>query len=175
MKPYSTDLRLKIIEAKHKTNESIGQLAERFGVSYSFVSRLLKRYEATVSVEPNPHGGGKPPLLNSQKIKILEQLVEEDNDATLQELSVRLTETTGVKASLATICRVLQRLELTRKKKTLHADEAQSERVQNLRSQYWTTIGEVRLKDLVFIDETGVNLAMTRRYGRAKKGVSCLQ
>jgi transposase len=72
MEPYSTDLRLKIIEAKHKTNESIGQLAERFGVSYSFVSRLLKRYEATVSVEPNPHGGGKPPLLNSRKIEILE-------------------------------------------------------------------------------------------------------
>ena len=55
MKPYSTDLRRKIIEAKHKTNESIGQLAERFGVSYSFVSRLLKRYEATASVEPEPH------------------------------------------------------------------------------------------------------------------------
>ena len=118
MKPYSTDLRRKIIEAKHKTNESIGQLAERFGVSYSFVSRLLKRYEATASVEPEPHGGGKPPLLNSQQIEILEQLVQEDNDATLQELSVRLAERTGVKASLSTICRFLQRRELTRKKKT---------------------------------------------------------
>jgi hypothetical protein len=42
--------------------------------------------------------------------------------------------------------------------------------VQNLRSQYWKTIGEVRLQDLVFIDETGVNLAMNRRYARAKKG-----
>ncbi len=110
MKPYSTDLRWKIIEAKHKTNESIGQLAERFGVSYSFVSRLLKRYEATASVEPNPHGGGKLPLLNSQQIEILEQLVEEDNDATLQEYAERLTEKTGVKASLATICRCLQKL-----------------------------------------------------------------
>ncbi|MBE9019174.1 helix-turn-helix domain-containing protein [Chroococcidiopsidales cyanobacterium LEGE 13417] len=66
MKPYSTDLRRKIIEAKHKSNESIGQLAERFGVSYSFVSRLLKCYEAYSSVEPNPHGGGKPLLLNFQ-------------------------------------------------------------------------------------------------------------
>jgi len=170
MKPYSTDLRLKIIEAKHKTNESIGQLAERFGVSYSFVSRLLKRYEATASVEPNPHGGGKPPLLNSRQIEILNQLVEEDNDATLQHLSVRLTEKTGIKVSIPTICRLLQKLELTRKKKTVHANEAESERVQKLRSQYWTTIREVCLKDLVFIDETGVNLAMTRRYGRAKKG-----
>ena len=170
MKPYSTDLRRKIIEAKHKSNESIGQLAERFGVSYSFVSRLLKRYEATASVEPNPHGGGKPPLLNSQQIEILEQLVEEDNDATLQEYAERLTEKIGVKASLATICRFLQRLELTRKKKTLHAKEAESERVQNLRSQYWVTIDQVQLKDLVFIDETGINLAMTRRHARAKRG-----
>ncbi len=64
----------------------------------------------------------------------------------------------------------MQRLELTRKKKTLHANEAESERVQNLRSQYWTTIGEVQLKDLVFIDETGINLAMTRRHARAKRG-----
>ncbi len=39
-----------------------------------------------------------------------------------------------------------------------------------MRREYWTTIGEVKLSDLVFIDETGVNLAMTRRYARAIKG-----
>lgn len=170
MKPYSTDLRLKIIEAKHKSNESIGQLAERFGVSYSFVSRLLKRYKATASVEPNPHGGGNPPLLNSQQIEILKQLVEEDNDATPQEFSSRLTGKIGVKASLATICRFLQRLELTTKKRLYTKRQASSERVQNLRSQYWTTIGQVQLKNFVFIDETGINLAMTGRHARAKRG-----
>ena len=170
MKPYSKDFRTKIIETKQKTNESIQQIANRFQVSYSFVYRLLKRYKATASVEPTPHGGGKPPLLNSQQIELLSQLVEEDNDATLQQLSLRLTEKIGIKVSIPTICRLLQRLELTRKKKTLHADEAQTERVQKLRREYWTTIGEVCLKDLVFIDETGVNLAMTRRYARAKKG-----
>ncbi|MDV2992475.1 MAG: hypothetical protein N4J56_002129 [Chroococcidiopsis sp. SAG 2025] len=42
--------------------------------------------------------------------------------------------------------------------------------MQNLKSQYWRTIGDVQLKDLVFIDERSVNLAMTRCYGRAKKG-----
>lgn len=42
--------------------------------------------------------------------------------------------------------------------------------MQKLRREYWTTIGEVKPCDLVFIDETGVNLAMTRRYGRAKRG-----
>lgn len=170
MKPYSTDLRLKIIKAKHKRNESIGQLADRFGVSYSFVHRLLKCYEATISVKPKPHGGGKPPLLNSQQIEILSQLVEEDNDATIKQLSVRLTEKTGIKVSIPTLCRLLQRLELTRKKKTLHASVAQTERVQKLRREYWTTIREVKLSDLVFVDETGLNLAMTCHYARAKKG-----
>jgi len=117
MKPYSKDFRTKIVKTKQKTNESIQQIANRFQVSYSFVNRLLKRYEAMASVEPKPHGGGKPPLLNSQQIDVLRQLVEEDNDATLQQLSVRLTEKTGIKVSIPTICRLLQKLELTRKKR----------------------------------------------------------
>ena len=170
MKPYSTDFRTKIVETKYKTNESIGQIADRFGVSYSFVRKLLKRYEAKGTVEPVPHGGGKLPKLNLQQIEMVVELVEEDNDATLQQLCTCLEEKTGLKVSIPTMCRVLQKLELTRKKKTLHADEAQTERVQQLRREYWTTIEEVKLSDLVFIDETGVNLAMTRRYGRAKKG-----
>ena len=39
-----------------------------------------------------------------------------------------------------------------------------------MRREYWTTIGEVKLSDLVFIDETGVNIAMTRHFARATKG-----
>jgi transposase len=56
------------------------------------------------------------PYKGSQQIEILEQLVEEDNDATIKELSDRLAEKTSVKASISTICRCLQRRELTRKK-----------------------------------------------------------
>ena len=170
MKPYSNDFRTKIIETKHKTNQSIKQLANRFQVSYSFVQKLLKRYEITGSVEPSPHGGGKPPKLTSEQREIVLELVEEDNDATLEQLCHRLEAKTGIKVSVPTMCRLLQRWGLTRKKKTLHASEAESERVQKLRKQYWTTIGEVKLSDLVFIDETGVNLAMTLGYARAIKG-----
>ncbi|CAA9558710.1 Transposase [uncultured Synechococcales cyanobacterium] len=42
--------------------------------------------------------------------------------------------------------------------------------MQRLRVQYWQVIGQVRLEDLVFVDETGSNLAMTRRYARSPKG-----
>lgn len=62
------------------------------------------------------------------------------------------------------------KIKINQKKKTLHANEAETERVQNLRREYWNTIGKVKISDLVFIDETGVNLAMTRHYARAEKG-----
>ena len=87
MKPYSKDIRTKIIETKNNTNESTRQLAERFRVSYSFVNRLLRRYNNTNSIDPLPHGGGKTPLIDSEQFNIVKKLVEEDNDATLQELS----------------------------------------------------------------------------------------
>ena len=37
------------------------QIARRFLVSVSFVTRLLQLYRSTGSVEPRPHGGGNPP------------------------------------------------------------------------------------------------------------------
>ena len=117
MKPYSIDIRTKIIEARNNANESIRQLAERFRVSYSFVNRLLRRYESTNSVEPLPHGGGKQPLIDAEQLNIVKRFVEEDNDATLQELSDRLQQKTGIKVSIPTMCRLVQKLNLTRKKK----------------------------------------------------------
>lgn len=118
MKPYSRDIRTKIIEARNNTNESTRQLAKRFRVSYSFVNRLLRRYETTNSIEPLPHGGGKKPLIDSQQLNFVKELAEEDNDATLQELSDRLQEKTNIKVSISTMCRLVQKLNLTRKKNT---------------------------------------------------------
>jgi transposase len=57
------------------------------------------------------------------------------------------------------------------KKKSLHAAERDSERVQQARSNYREMIGSLEVSRLKFVDESGVNLAMTRRYGRAPKGL----
>ncbi len=46
------------------------------------------------------------------------------------------------------------------KKKSLHATQADSIRVQKLRVEYWELIRDVRPEDLIFIDETGINLTM---------------
>ena len=67
-------------------------------------------------MSPKPHGGGAKPKLNTQQLPVVTQLVEQDNDATLEELVTQLQERIGVKVSRATMGRVVQKLNLTRKK-----------------------------------------------------------
>jgi transposase len=62
-------------------------------------------------------------------------------------------------------------VELAPKKKSLHASERDTERVAKLRADYKQEISQILdVERLLFLDESGVNLAMTRLYGRAEGG-----
>ncbi len=117
MKAYSTDLRQKVIDAHKNEQGSQRQLAKRFSVSLSFVQSLLRRFYFCGTVEAKPHSGGQSAKLNSEQMALVALLVEEDNDATLVELCDRLQQKAGVKISRATMGRITQKLNLTRKKK----------------------------------------------------------
>jgi transposase len=54
MKPLPLELREKVVKAYNPGNTSIRQLATRFDVSKSFVERLLKRYQLTGDIQPQP-------------------------------------------------------------------------------------------------------------------------
>jgi transposase len=69
-----------------------------------------------------------------------------------------------------TIARALQRHKITRKKKTLHAQEQDSPRVQAQRKAFKKKLAAVDPDHLVFVDETGANTGMTRTHGRAPQG-----
>jgi transposase len=59
---------------------------------------------------------------------------------------------------------------ITTKKKSLHASERDTPRVQQARKGYRQRITTLDLRRLKFVDESSVNLAMTRLYGRAPTG-----
>lgn len=86
MKAYDQNLRQKIIEAFRNREGSYRKLAKRFHVSLSFIQTLLGRYLDTGSIEPLPHKSGNPPKIQEEHYPILQKLVEENNDATLEEL-----------------------------------------------------------------------------------------
>jgi transposase len=61
-------------------------------------------------------------------------------------------------------------LGVTTKKKSLHAAKRDTDRVQQARADYQALIQPLDCQRFKFIDELGVNLAMTRRFGRAPSG-----
>ena len=65
MKAYSMDLRLKIIETYQNEKISQKQLARRFRVSQSFITKLLRRYRETGEIAPLPFRGGVKLKLNA--------------------------------------------------------------------------------------------------------------
>lgn len=97
------------------------------------------------------------------------ELIEQNNDATLEELCELLKEKTGIGISRVTMGRMTKKLNFTWKRKTTHPTEKESERVQKLRREFWNEIRSVPVRDLGFIDEVGVK-AFIRLNGRAKKG-----
>ena len=103
MKAYSQDLRKRILETVQRGDGTLRQIARRFLVSVSFVTRLLQLHRSTGSLEPRPHGGGNPAVLGPEDLEQLRQLVRQQPDATLEELHQRL----GAWCSLMTISRAL--------------------------------------------------------------------
>ena len=110
MKPYSKNLRQKIIDTYLEEPGSIRQIAQRFKVSKSFVQKILKQYRETGTVAPLAHRGGKSPKLNSKQINLVAELVKQNNKVTLQQLCNMLESKTGVKVSRSTMSRIVRQL-----------------------------------------------------------------
>jgi transposase len=116
MRAYSRDLREKIVNACARQFGSQRAIAALFGVSRSFVEKLLHRYRTSGDLGPKPHAGGQKPRLEAAAWPVLQRLVQAHPDATLEELCTHLAAETGIRVSVPTMCRVLQRLRLPRKK-----------------------------------------------------------
>ena len=61
MRPYSMDLRERVAAAIDAGEGSQRQVAKRFRVSVSFVTRLVQRRRDAGALAPKPHGGGPRP------------------------------------------------------------------------------------------------------------------
>ena len=169
MKPYSLDLRQKIVSAYINGEGTFRQIARKFKISLSYVYRIIKQFLTLGRLVYLPIGGGPKPKLDSYKDLIF-NYIEECNDLTLSQLCDRLEKETQVKVSIATMCRFLQKHKITRKKKTTYAPKAQTDEIQLARVEYWQKIIPFDFKNLVFLDETGIQLGITQSYARSDRG-----
>jgi transposase len=109
---YSQDLRERVLEARG----SIRDVAERFGVSPSYVSKAGERLRSTGERTPKPRGGQRKPILAGRE-DVLRGRVAEVRDATLAELQTWLRESHGIKICIGALWNALQRMGLSFKKK----------------------------------------------------------
>lgn len=170
MKSYSTDLRTIVVEAYNDGEGTFQELAERFKVSQSSVVRWVRQFQRLGHLNPSVAKRGPKPTFDLDNLDILNQLVENSNDAILQEYQQTLAENHSIFVHISTIGRALHRYHLTRKKKSLRASEQEREDVQKERSEFFEKIEGIAPEDIVVLDESGANTALTRAYARSEKG-----
>ena len=116
MKAYSPDLRMRVVQAIDKKVGTQSEVAELFGVSRSFVKKVLRQRRQTGHLDPRPRSGGHVPIINGETLDLLRKRLTEQPNATLEELRQYLAQQTGVHVSTATLCRARRKLNLPRKK-----------------------------------------------------------
>ena len=107
------DLRDRVVGACDSGEWTREEIAEEFGVSTSWIRRLLQRRRETGEYRPKQGERGRKPVYSGQALERLDRLVEEQPDATLHELRDR----TGAACSLVTMSNTLKRLGYRRKKR----------------------------------------------------------
>ena len=116
MKAYSIDLRERAVSSVENDECNIPEAARRFTVSEASLERWLAQYRATQSCAPRPPAGGVRRVLAAAEAEI-RAAIQEQPDATLQELCDRVATTCKIKSDASMMCRELVRLNLPLKKR----------------------------------------------------------
>jgi transposase len=115
-KPYSQDLRDRVIEAVERGKMSRREAGRHYGVSESVAIKWLERLERHGSREPVGHGGHRASKLMPHR-QFLEAARAEKSDVTLQALCDRLSAERGVKADTSMMSRFFRKIGVTFKKR----------------------------------------------------------
>lgn len=114
MKPYSEDLRERIVKAVEAGTSKSGT-ARLFGVSLSSVKRYVRLANQGESLAPRK-GGGRPPKADDTIKKLLEEDIRNRPAATVKQRRHFLMSFAGRDLSEPTLRRLLKRMGFSRKK-----------------------------------------------------------
>jgi transposase len=164
MKPYSQDLRVRVLRAIDQ-GKMQQEVAENLGVSLATIGRYLKQRREVGHLSPKEIPG-RPPKKAQPLEEGLRPQLQAHPDYTLQQHSDLWEQATGMRVSRWTMGRAIRRMGWTRKKKSLEALEQDEE----ARAAWRELMGELEPDRLVFLDECGSNIALTPLYARAPRG-----
>jgi transposase len=112
-RPYSDDLRRKLLATYDEGKGSLSELAERFGVSLAWAWKISATRKRTGRMERPSYRPGAKRRIDEQA---LAELLRSHADATLVELQAELESKTGLRVSTQHLWRVVKRLGFRLKK-----------------------------------------------------------
>ena len=112
--PYSSDLRRRVLHACAMLEGSRAEIARRFHVSERIVYLWLQQEREEGRTAAKPHAGGAPSRFEAAHIRAIYRA---QPDVTLAECAAQYTARTGVVISVSSVERLVQLLDLRRKKK----------------------------------------------------------
>lgn len=118
MKAYSNDLRIRIVQAHKAGSGSMRDLALEFGVSSYFVNDMVQKFRKTGNIEPKRYKPGPQPKIREEMYPSLKAIVINDRDRTLKEYCDMFFQETDIRVSTSKMCKILNKLKLTRKKRS---------------------------------------------------------
>ncbi len=115
-KPYSMDLRDRVVKAVEEDGLSRRQAAERFGVAASTAINWIKRFHDTGSVAPGQMGGHVPKKISGGHRDWLLERCRQEKGFTLRGLVDELAEQRGLQVDYRTVWTFVHEEKLSFKK-----------------------------------------------------------
>ena len=146
----------KLLVEGYEATHNAEAIAKIFHVNKYTVYHLEERKRKTGSVDLQTWQRGRKVLLSSTDKARIAECITKNPTINLEELRTQL----GLKVSISTMSRVVRALGFRRQNGSV--PDVQAKRIKwkelKLAIEHWK---------LVFLDESGVNIGLTRRYGRA--------
>jgi transposase len=115
-RPYANDLRRKFLQAYEQGKGSLGELAERFGVSEGWAKKISATRTRTGQMERPPWRRGPQSRVTAAVQTWLREQIRQPPDLTLLELQEQLQVAQGMRLSIGRLWLALRQMGLRLKK-----------------------------------------------------------
>ena len=122
-KAYSEDLRWKIVWLKLSKDLTFNKIASCLTISVGTAYNIWRLFVLTDEVEPSKSSRMHTRMLNNSEEIFVVSLIMQNSSLTLREVCDAVYSVTGTSVSPPTICRLLKRHGLSRKKIQLTASQ----------------------------------------------------
>ncbi len=165
--PYSRDLRWRVVWQRVGMERPFRDIATNLNISVGTVRNICKKFDETGDVNPLAPDLEHTRVLSGEQELFIIALLYDNPSLYLSEICQQVLEVFGIRVSYPTVCRMIHRHGLTRKK----VQQVALQRSMGYRAEFMAEALSFTVDKFVWVDETGCDRRdQIRRFGYALRG-----